>query len=131
MMFWGADVQSQGTQHHRCIHRDQRFWVLFRTAFRCCKSTSPNLYQANKSFRANNLLGHVSRIKTVHIRNEIDRAISSLRLCANGRLRLPNRHRNAEYQHWGVGPAAYSGVTDRSDHGMLVSGAEAQGVGER
>ena len=81
--------------------------------------------------QTNSSPGNVSRIKIVHIRDQIDRAIFSLRLRTDGRFRLPNRHRTAEYQHWSMGPAAYPGVTDRGDHGVLVHRAEAQRLGER
>jgi hypothetical protein len=66
------------------------------------------------------LPGNVGRITIVPVRDKVYCTLHGLRLCANGRIGLPNNHRSPQHQIRCEGVTAYLGVTDRSHYDLLV-----------
>lgn len=64
--------------------------------------------------------GNVGRITIVSVRDKIHCTLSGLRLCADGRVDLPNNHRSPQHQIRCEGVAADLGVPDRSHYNLLV-----------
>jgi len=116
-----TDQEIQSSEHHRCINCDQRLWVLFWSSLCCCKSCN---YAINA--QAYTCSGNVCGIEIVLLRDEINRTLYGLRLCADGRISLSYHHWAAQHQDWCLGVAARSCVADCSYPGLLVHHPQAQ-----